>query len=111
MKLFVSPPPGFYAVGHEQVHALLICETKVEDLQGYLGTLASRSGWTPDKALLVLDIAWIGLLIFSRMGDLKAAHRGHLGGCKLVNRTGRMYTAHALIQGRDALPLDQTARS
>lgn len=111
VKHFISPPPASYTVGHERAHALLVCEAEVEDLQGYSGTLPSRSGWAPDKALLVPDISWVGLLVFSRMGNLKAAHCDLWEGRKLAKRIGCVDAAHVLIQGRDALTPDQATRS
>ena len=107
----VSPPPASYAVGHERAHALLVCEAEVEDLQRYPGTLPSRSGWAPDKALLVPDSSWVGFLVFGCMGNLKAAHCHHSEGRKLVKRTECVDAADVLIQGRDALTPNQAARS
>ena len=53
----------------------------------------------------------MGFSVFGRMRDLKATEGDLLEGCEPVKRTGRMGTAHVLIQGCDALPLDQAARS
>ena len=92
------------------MQALRVCEAEVEDLEGYLGALCFRSGGAPNKALLVLDIAWIGLLVFGRMGELETAQCCLLGGCELVERTMWMHAAHVLVQRCDTLPLDETAR-
>lgn len=101
--------PGFCAICGERVQSLRICEAEVEDLEGYLGARCFRSGGAPDKTLLVLDIAWKGVLVFGRMGELETAQCCLLGGCELVERTVRVDTARGLVQGCDTFPVDETA--
>ena len=103
-------PFGSYVVGDPVMQVLAIRETEVQDLHRYLGTLSSRGGGSPDETFLVLDISRMGLLLFCRMGKLKAAQCDFLWGCKLVKGTEWMDATHVLLQRRDAFPLDQAAK-